>query len=125
MKKIMEKSICPKCKHVYINEEIMSSYGDMAVGMKKNRITHCAKCNKKLVNEKLLDNFGDNGLDNQLFDKLFNIQVDKTDSVKLRKEVTTLAKFAVRQSMGGKKIGEKFLILDPACGSRNISRRVF
>ncbi len=61
MKKIMEKSICPKCKRVYINEEIMSSYGDMAIGMKKNRITHCTKCNKKLVSEKLLDNFDENG----------------------------------------------------------------
>lgn len=31
-----------------------------------------------------------------------------------------LAKFAVRQSLGGINIGEKFRILDPACGSRNI-----
>lgn len=32
-----------------------------------------------------------------------------------------LAQFAVRQAMGGIKIGEKLLVLDPACGSRNIS----
>lgn len=31
-----------------------------------------------------------------------------------------LAKFVVRQAMGGRKIEKKLLILDPACGSRNI-----
>lgn len=36
-----------------------------------------------------------------------------------------LAKFATRQAMGGIKIGEKFQILDPACGSRNIFGRMF
>ena len=32
-----------------------------------------------------------------------------------------LAKFATRQAMGGTRIGEKFRVLDPSCGSRNIS----
>lgn len=32
-----------------------------------------------------------------------------------------LAKFVVRQAMSGIRIGKKLLILDPACGSRNIS----
>lgn len=36
-----------------------------------------------------------------------------------------LAKFVIRQAIGGRKIGENLLILDPACGSRNISRRKF
>lgn len=36
-----------------------------------------------------------------------------------------LAKFAVRQALGGIKIGKKLLVLDPACGSRNIPRGKF
>lgn len=36
-----------------------------------------------------------------------------------------LAKFAVRQALGGKKIGEKLMVLDPSCGSRDIFRRKF
>lgn len=32
-----------------------------------------------------------------------------------------LAKFVVRQAIGGRKIEQKLLVLDPACGSRNIS----
>ena len=32
-----------------------------------------------------------------------------------------LAKFVVRQAIDNRKIGEKLIVLDPACGSRNIS----
>lgn len=36
-----------------------------------------------------------------------------------------LAKFAVRQALGGTKIGEKLVVLDPSCGSRDIPRGKF
>lgn len=36
-----------------------------------------------------------------------------------------LAKFVVRQAIGNKRIGKKLTVLDPACGSRNLFRRMF
>lgn len=49
----------------------------------------------------LLDVFGEDGLDNQMFDELFNIEVNKDQNVKLRKEINTLANFALEASKSG------------------------
>ncbi len=49
----------------------------------------------------ILDLFGEDGLDNQMFDELFNVEIDKNQNVKLRRELNTLVSFAIEASKSG------------------------
>ena len=50
---------------------------------------------------KLFDKFGDNGLDEDMFDKLFTIDVSGQEKIKIRGEVNSLANFATQTSNTG------------------------
>ena len=53
---------------------------------------------------KLFDKFGkEEGIDAEMFDKLFTIEVNDDEKIKLRGEINTLAKFAMQASQSGIK----------------------
>ena len=51
---------------------------------------------------KLLDKFGkEDGVDTEMFDKLFTIEASEDEKIKIRGEINTLAKFALQTSQSG------------------------